>query len=123
MAWRSTVSKLLKQYFGLADKIGYNSQTIQEDAYMLSDYPNSLKALKAIQPQIESLDLGHRGAIAAINQVRANHQLPELSVHDLILATIPRLEDKINAQVSEARSESQDEQEVTTGITEAAEED
>ena len=78
---------------------------------MLTDYPKALAALKAVQPQIESINIGHRGAISALNVVRQKAGLPVLSVNDLIMATIPRLEDKLNETQASARPESEDEQE------------
>ena len=78
---------------------------------MLADFPKSLAALKAIQPQIQAIGMDHRGAISALNVVRQKAGLPVLSVNDLIMATIPRLEDKLNETQASARPESEDEQE------------
>ena len=73
----------------------------------LSDYPHTLKALKAENPALVAN--GGLGSIALkasslcfidlLNHVRMSNSLPPISIDDLVSSTFGELEDKLNPQV------------------------
>lgn len=63
----------------------------------LSDYPLTMKALKGVQPQMELIRLDSQAGINALNEVRNNAFLPTITVEELLLATMGRLEKQLES--------------------------
>lgn len=76
-----------------------------------SKYPHTFAALRNQLPSINSVRPSHGGALAAINTVRHQVGLPPLDIDELVLATLGRIEDKLNAQGTEERTETGNEHE------------
>ena len=57
-----------------------------------------MKALKGVQPQMELIRLDSQAGINALNQVRNNAFLPTITVEELLLATMGRLEKQLEKQ-------------------------
>jgi hypothetical protein len=70
----------------------------------IKDFPKTHRALKAKQKQIDLIPLDSTAALIAINKVRADLSLNPISTAELVLATLPRLEDKLNEE-SEVRTQ------------------
>ena len=71
----------------------------------LADYPCTLEALRQEYRQIEALTPTHRGFIDALNKVRVKAGLAPINLDELVIATLGRVEDKLNATQNEIRSE------------------
>ena len=60
-----------------------------------SDYPHTLALLKKQLPSITQIRPSHGAALAVINTVRTEVDLPAIDIDELIMATLGRIEDKI----------------------------
>ena len=86
----------------------------------ITDYPHTLAALQKHLRGAEKVRPSHGGFIRALNKVREEVGIQPIDIDELVLATLGRVEDKINekAQVgTEARPENGNEPQEHTQTT------
>ena len=71
----------------------------------LTDYPNTALLIEKYLKQAERIRPSHKGFIAALNKVRVDVGIQPIDINELILATLGRVEDKINATQDQVRPE------------------
>ena len=80
----------------------------------ITDYPKTLELLQKEIRSIASIRPSHGGFMAALNKVRIGQGLNAIDLDELVLATLSRVEDKLDATQNEvrakARAKSSDEQ-------------
>ncbi len=75
----------------------------------ITDYPKTLELLRKEVRAIASIKPSHGGFMSALNKVRASQGLNAIDINELVLATLSRVEDKLDAKQDEDRAEARSE--------------